>query len=89
MTVIDWCPRFFKLRLNDRVMLSVANCLDGEGGYESQVIITNPNTMNIFEMTQSFSSHNKHETMEEAEAELFDAIGQLLLHQLMPEDEEE
>ena len=88
MTVIDWCPRFFKLRLNDRVMSSVANCLGSEG-YESQVIITNPNTMNIFEMTQSFSSHNKHETMEEAEAELFDAIGQLLLHQLMPEDEEE
>ena len=69
-------------------MLSVANCLGSEG-YESQVIIFDPNDNNIITGTKSFSSHNKHETMEEAEAELFDAIGQLLMNQLMPENEEE
>lgn len=86
MTVIDWCPRYFKLRLNDKVSISVAKCIDSDK-YESKVIIFDPNTSNIFDMTKSFSSHKKYDTEEEAEAELFDAIGQLLFKQLMPDDE--
>jgi len=91
MTVIDWCPRYFKLRLNDRVTISVVNCAEskGDGPYESKVIINNPNTFNILEMSQSFSSRKKHDTMEEAEAELFNIIGELLMKQLMPDGEEE
>jgi len=90
MTVIDWCPRYFKLRLNDRVMISVVNCAEskGNGPYESKVIITNPNAKSLLDITTSYSSHNKHDTMEDAEAELFDAIGQLLLKQLVPDGEE-
>tara|TARA_R100000781_G_scaffold113216_1_gene81325 strand:- start:1382 stop:1648 length:267 start_codon:yes stop_codon:yes gene_type:complete len=88
MTVIDWCPRYFKLRLNDRVSVSVTKCFDTDK-YKAQVIIFNPDTMNIFEMSDSYSSKNRHDTMEEAEAELFDTIGQLLLKQLKPEDEEQ
>jgi hypothetical protein len=91
MTVIDWCPRYFRLELNDRVTISVVNCAEstGDGPYESKVIINNPNTFNILDMTKSFSSHKKHDTMEEAEEELFNAIGDLLLKHLMPDGEEE
>tara|TARA_R110002051_G_C8663901_1_gene489400 strand:- start:802 stop:1059 length:258 start_codon:yes stop_codon:yes gene_type:complete len=85
MTVIDWCPRYFKLELNDRVMLSVVNC---DGGYEAKVIITNPNAKSLLDITQSYSSSKIHDTMEEAEAELFNAIGQLLMKQLMGDDEQ-
>ena len=86
MTVIDWCPRYFKLRLNDKVSISVSKCIDSDK-YESSVIIFDPNTSNIFDMTKWFTSPNKYDTEEEAEAELFDAIGQLLFKQLMPDDE--
>tara|TARA_R100000951_G_scaffold41026_1_gene34737 strand:- start:683 stop:937 length:255 start_codon:yes stop_codon:yes gene_type:complete len=84
MTVIDWCPRYFKLRLNDDVTISVSNCLNGEG-YESTVIIFDPHETNILLATKTFSSGKKHATEEEAEAELFNAIGQLLMKQLMGE----
>lgn len=91
MTVIDWCPRYFRLELNDRVTISVVNCAEstGDGPYESKVIITNPNAKSILDITRSFSSQKKHDTMEEAEAELFNAIGELLLDKLTPGDEEE
>ena len=91
MTVIDWCPRYFRLELNDRVTISVVNCAEstGDGPYQSKVIITNPDAKNILDITQSFSSKKKHDTMEEAEAELFNALGDLLLDKLMPDGEEE
>ena len=91
MTVIDWCPRYFRLELNDRVTISVVNCAEstGDGPYESKVIITNPDAKNILDITQSFSSQKKHDTMEEAEAELFNALGDLLLDKLMPDGDEE
>jgi len=91
MTVIDWCPRYFRLELNDRVTISVVNCAEstGDGPYESKVIITNPDAKCLFDITRSFSSQKKYDTMEEAEAELFNAIGELLLDKLTPGDEEE
>jgi len=84
MTVIDWCPRFFRVELNDRVTISVVNCAEstGDGPYESKVIITNPDAKSILDITQSFSSQKKHDTMEEAEAELFNALGDLLLDKI-------
>ena len=51
--------------------------------------ITNPNAKSILDITRSFSSQKKHDTMEEAEAELFNALGDMLLAKLVSDGEEE